>query len=123
MSTAVGRILRRLDTPDDIAERERRRIRRLIALIVGGFELPCSPPYECRRCTLIRKLDAATRAPKKQKTVGTEVRCRTCGAGFDSKRGNSPCRNPSPGREYVDTGKGNHIFLEQTRVPKKARTK
>lgn len=38
--------------------------------------------------------------------------CITCGAVFDSIAGNMPCSVPSPGREYVDTGRGNHIFKD-----------
>lgn len=40
----------------------------------------------------------------------SNVKCRTCGTVFDSEDADNPCPNPSPGRPYVDTGKGNHIF-------------
>ena len=71
MST-VGRILRRLDTPDDIAARERRRIRRLIAPHLKALRgwlgtKPCNYPG-CGTCPAVRAIDAATRAPKKART-------------------------------------------------------
>lgn len=40
----------------------------------------------------------------------SNVKCKTCGAVFDSEDGLKPCPSPSPGRPYVDTGVGNHIF-------------
>lgn len=40
----------------------------------------------------------------------SNVKCRTCSAVFDTEDGLKPCPNPSPGRPYVDTGIGNHIF-------------
>lgn len=45
------------------------------------------------------------------------LRCVTCGARFASKAGNRPCSKPSPGREYVDCGKGNHMFAAPVRWP------
>jgi hypothetical protein len=38
------------------------------------------------------------------------TKCITCGAGFDAPAGILDCLQPSPGRPYIDTGKGNHIF-------------
>jgi hypothetical protein len=43
------------------------------------------------------------------------LRCKTCGAEFDSADGERHCPKPSPGREYVDTGRGNHIFVPSPR--------
>lgn len=37
-------------------------------------------------------------------------KCRTCRADFEGPGADLPCPLPSPGREYVDTGKGGHIF-------------
>lgn len=39
---------------------------------------------------------------------GPVLKCRTCGEPFAENIG--PCDKPSPGKEYVDTGRGNHIF-------------
>jgi len=64
MST-VGRILRRLVTPDDVAARERRRIRRLIAPHLSEYLRGHRQPCGCYACVLSRAIDAATRAPKK----------------------------------------------------------
>lgn len=36
--------------------------------------------------------------------------CRTCGAEFESKAGKLPCSKPTPGKEFVDTGRGGHMF-------------
>lgn len=41
---------------------------------------------------------------------GPALKCKTCGAAYDTAVGGEKCGNPSPGREYVDTGRGNHIF-------------
>lgn len=38
--------------------------------------------------------------------------CRNCAALFDSTDGNTPCPTPSPGKPYVDCGKGGHWFEE-----------
>lgn len=38
------------------------------------------------------------------------LKCKTCGTEFESEAADQPCPSPSPGRPYVDTGKGNHIF-------------
>ncbi len=62
MST-VDRILRRLDTPDDIAARERRRIRRLIAPHL--YELKATYAEYPITTDMLNAIDAATRAPKK----------------------------------------------------------
>lgn len=40
----------------------------------------------------------------------SNVKCKTCGAVFESEDGLRPCPNPSPGRPYVDTGIGGHYF-------------
>src|SRR6185369_12309346 len=51
---------------------------------------------------------------KRSKTsVGREsaLKCRTCRSGFGSAAGLAPCQKPTPGREYVDTGRGNHVFV------------
>src|SRR6185369_15595348 len=44
--------------------------------------------------------------------VRGSVKCRTCGAGFISAAGLAPCKKPTPGREYVDTGRANHVFVD-----------
>lgn len=36
--------------------------------------------------------------------------CRTCGATFESLAGSESCPKPSPGEEFKETGRGNHIF-------------
>jgi hypothetical protein len=40
----------------------------------------------------------------------SDVKCKTCGAIFESEDGLKPCPQPSPGRPYKETGIGNHIF-------------
>ena len=35
-------------------------------------------------------------------------KCRTCGDSFEAPE--RPCPKPSPGRPYVDTGRGGHVF-------------
>jgi hypothetical protein len=37
-------------------------------------------------------------------------KCSNCMADFESPEADLPCPKPSPGREYVDCGKGNHMF-------------
>ena len=37
-------------------------------------------------------------------------KCSNCGADFESPEADQKCPKPSPGREYVDCGKGNHMF-------------
>lgn len=39
-------------------------------------------------------------------------KCENCGDLFDGAMGNRQCPKPSPGREYVDTGRGGHMFRE-----------
>lgn len=41
---------------------------------------------------------------------GPKLQCKTCGEGFDAPE--APCPKPTPGREYVDVGRGGHMFVE-----------
>lgn len=43
---------------------------------------------------------------------GPFTKCRTCRAEYDTREGAQPCPKPTPGREYVDVGIGNHVFEE-----------
>lgn len=47
------------------------------------------------------------------------LRRRNCGVTFASKAADRPCPKPSPGREYVDCGKGRHMFSPPTPRPRK----